>query len=391
MTRRSICRCEEAKRAANRWQDELPRRVRVPIFRPIMTMRVLHIDTGSDWRGGQRQLFLLAQGLRESGYEPLVVAPPATLLAERLRSRGLAVSAVPMRAAWDLTAARRLRRLLRTWNPDVVHAHDDRGHALALAALVGTPDTPLVVTRRTTARPTPLGLQYGRRVSRYVAVSRAVRAALIDGGIDPVSVDIVPPGIAVPEPVDPRDWRRERGWPSNTVVCGVVGAVTGDEAAGLLEGIAAALPDAARERARLVLLGGRATGRRVVGGLDAFGAGHVDGGWAAIAGLDVVWHIARSQGLGTAALDAMAAGVPPIAFASGALPELIEHDRSGILVSDGDTKAFAAAAGRLIRDDRRRRILAAGGPASAARFDAGAMVQGYHRVYRSLFRELVPA
>ena len=353
-----------------------------------MTMRVLHIDTGSEWRGGQRQLFLLAQGLRESGYEPLVVAPPGTPLAERLRSRGLAVSAVPMRAAWDLTAARRLRRLLRTWNPDVVHAHDDRGHALALATLVGAPDTPLVVTRRTTAKPTPLGLQYGRRVSRYVAVSRAVRAALIDGGIDPVSVDVVPPGIATPELVDARDWRTECAWPPGAVVCGVVGAATGVEAAELLERIAAALPEAARECARLVVLGGRATGTCVVGGLEAFGAGQVEGGAAAIAGLDVLWHLARSQGLGTAALDAMAAGVPPVAFASGALPELIEHDRSGILVKDGDVKAFAAAAGRLIRDDRRRRILAAGGPASAARFDAAAMVQGYDRVYRSLFREL---
>ena len=356
-----------------------------------MAMRVLHIDSGTEWRGGQRQLFLLAQGLREAGWEPLVVAPPATHLAERLRTRGLAVAAVPMRAAWDLPAARRIRKLLRTWNPDVVHAHDDRTHALALTALAGDVEMPLVVTRRTTAHPTALGLRYGRRVSRYVAVSREVRSALIAGGIDPESIDVVPPGVPIPEPVSPRDWRRECGWPADSVICGVVGAMARDEGVEMLERIANRLHPVARERTRIVLLGGRASGRCAIDGIEAFRAGFVDGGTEALAGLDVLWHPARSHGLGTAALDAMALGVPAVAFATGPLPELIEHDRSGILVRDGDIRSFAAAAGRLVRDDRRRRILAAGGLALVGRFDARRMVDGYTQVYRSFFGQLAPS
>ena len=355
-----------------------------------MTMRVLHIDTGAEWRGGQRQLFLLAQGLRESGWEPLVAAPPATLLAERLRARGLAVASVPMRSAWDLPSARRLKKLLRTWSPDAVHAHDDRGHALALAALVGNADIPLVVTRRTPARPTPLGLRYSRRVARYVAVSREVRLALIAGGIDPEMIDVVAPGVPIPQAVAARDWRSECGWPPDVVVCGVVGALARDEGVEMLERIAARLPVVARERARIVLLGGRAAGRCSIGGVEAFRAGFVNAGTEALAGLDVLWHPARSRGLGTAALDAMALGVPAIAFATGPLPELIEHDRSGILVRDGDIRGFASAAARLVRDDRRRRILAAGSLALVGRFDARHMIDGYAQVYRSLFSQ-VPA
>ena len=354
-----------------------------------MTMRVLHIDSGTDWRGGQRQLFILAQGLREAGWEPLVVAPPGTLLAERLRSRGLAVAAIPMRSALDLPSARRIKKLIRTWNPDVVHAHDDRAQALALAALVGDTELPLVVTRRTTARPTALGLRYGRRVARYVAVSREVRSELVAGGIDPEAIDVVLPGVPILDAVTPRDWRREAGWPADTVICGVVGAMAREEGLEMLERIASRLTDAVRIRTRIVLLGGRAAGRCTVGGIEAFRAGFVNAGSEALAGLDVLWHPARTHGLGTVALDAMALGVPSVAFATGALPELIDHDRSGILVRDGDARAFAAAAGRLVRDDRRRRILAAGGLALVARFDAQHMVDGYARVYRSLFSQPV--
>ncbi|HUF26887.1 MAG TPA: glycosyltransferase [Gemmatimonadaceae bacterium] len=347
-------------------------------------MRVLHLDTGREWRGGQRQLFLLAQGMRERGHEPLVIAPPGSPLAERLRSRGLAVATVGMRGAWDLPAARRIRSLLRTWSPEIVHAHDARAHALALAALTGRPAPPLVVTRRAPAKPTQLGIQLGRRVSRYIALSRAVRAALIDGGIDAEEIDVIPPGVTILDGVPPRDWRDECGWPAGTVVCGVVGSLTSDQGGEMLARIAGRLPEPVRARARLVLLGGRGAGHRVIGGIDSFHAGHVGDGTAALSGLDLLWHASSSQGLGTAALDAMALGVPTIAYDLGSVSEIIEHDRSGVLVPPDDPRAFAAAAARFIRDDRRRRILAAGATARAAAFDAGRMVDRIHHVYQSL-------
>ena len=89
-------------------------------------LRVLHVDTAREWRGGQRQLLLLAAGLRDAGIEPLVVAQPASPLLHRLKSVGIASASFPMRSALDLIALRRLRRLIVTWRPHLVHAHDQR-------------------------------------------------------------------------------------------------------------------------------------------------------------------------------------------------------------------------------------------------------------------------
>ena len=317
----------------------------------------------------------------------MIAAPDAPLL-RRLRSAGIAAASVRMRGDWDLAAARRVRAVLRTWNADVMHAHDARAHAIALASLFGRRTLPLVVTRRVPFVPRGR-LKYGRRVARFIAISGAVRDALVAGGVDPSRIDLVYSGVPHPHVAIPRNWRAECRWPADSVVCGIVGAMTAEKGVATLAAIGGQLPDATRAQARLVLLGGQAAGSQPVGGIDAFRAGFVDEIHAAMAGLDLLLHPSSAEGLGTAVIDAMAIGVPPIAFRVGGLPELIEDGRSGILVPAGDTAAFAAAMDRLVRDAELRRSLAAAGPERAAEFSVERMVRGTQAVYDAvLTREL---
>jgi glycosyltransferase involved in cell wall biosynthesis len=348
-----------------------------------MGLRILHIDAGREWRGGQRQVLLLAQGLRDRGHEPLVVGVPDSPLLQRLRSRGVAAAAVPMRADWDLRAARRIRSLVRAWRPDVVHAHDARGHALAITSLLGS-DVPLVVTRRVAFTPRRVRFKYGRRIARFIAISEAVRDAMVRGGVARERIDVVFSGVPTPVVPTPRDWRAECGWPDGTVLCGVVGAMTVEKGVGLLAEVAGRLPPELRSRVRLVLLGGSSSGRCSIGGIEAYRAGFVDEIHAAMAGLDVLWHPSSAEGLGTAVIDSMALGVPPVAFAVGGLVELVQHERNGLLVRLGDLPGFAAAAARLIEDERVRRRLGDAGPARAAEFDVESMVDGTEHVYRTV-------
>jgi glycosyltransferase involved in cell wall biosynthesis len=346
-------------------------------------LRVLHLDSGREWRGGQRQVYLLARGLRDHGHEPLVIAAPDAPLIRRLRSAGIAAAAVRMRGDWDLAAARRVRAVLRTWNADLIHAHDARAHAIALLSLVGRPSLPLVVTRRVPFVPRGR-LKYGNRVARFIAISGAVRDALVAGGVHGDRIDLVYSGVPQPTVTNARDWRIECRWPADSVVCGIVGAMTAEKGVSALAKIGARLNQATRDRIRLVLLGGQAAGTQTVGSLNAFRAGFVDEIHGAMAGLDILLHPSSAEGLGTAVIDAMALGVPPIAYRVGGLPELIEDGRSGILVPAGDISAFAAATDRLVTDEMLRRTLAAGGPARASQFGVDRMIRGTQAVYTTV-------
>ena len=190
-----------------------------------------------------------------------------------------------------------------------------------------------------------------------IAISHAVRDALVAGGVDPSRIDVVHSGVPAPVVERPRNWRRECGWPDECVICGVVGAMTVEKGIDLLDSIARQLPDEARDRVRLVLLGGASAGLTTIGGVPAIRAGFVDEVHPAMAGLDVLWHPASSEGLGTAVIDAMALRVPPVAFRVGGLPELIIDRECGILVAPGDTAAFAVAATELVREEGLRKRL----------------------------------
>jgi glycosyltransferase involved in cell wall biosynthesis len=80
------------------------------------------------------------------------------------------------------------------------------------------------------------------------------------------------------------------------------------------------------------------------------------------------------------AMEALAAGTPVIAFSSGALPEIIEHGRSGFIVKDVDEMAAAIDAADSLDPDECRR-------AARSRFAAGPMVERYMETYSRLIED----
>ena len=94
--------------------------------------RILHVDSGRSWRGGQRQVFLLATGLRDLGYRTLIVAPTGSPLIRKADQAGLPTYRLTLRGEWDIRSARELRAVAREWSADIVHAHDARSHSIAL-------------------------------------------------------------------------------------------------------------------------------------------------------------------------------------------------------------------------------------------------------------------
>ncbi len=344
-------------------------------------LRILHVDSGTSWRGGQRQVLLLALGLREKGHEQFLIGAHGSPLVEHARREGLAISGIPMAADWDVRAARRIRARMKAWNVEVVHAHDARAHALAMIALIGS-HIPLIVTRRVPFTPRSVRVKYGHRVTRFIAISHAVRRAMMGGGVKGSRISVVHSGIAKrAKPVVPRDWRAELGWPKDSVICGVVGAMSAEKGIDLLESIGLALGPAARVRARILLLGGSVDDVREAGGIPAHSAGFIDDIYPAMAGLDVLWHPSRAEGLGTSVIDAMSLGVPPVAFAVGGIPEVIEDGVSGLLVPENDVAEFARAASKIIDDPVLRHELGQGAQLRATTFGAEEMTKGTEAVY----------
>jgi N-acetyl-alpha-D-glucosaminyl L-malate synthase BshA len=86
-------------------------------------------------------------------------------------------------------------------------------------------------------------------------------------------------------------------------------------------------------------------------------------------------------------LEAMCFGCPSVATRVGGIPEVIEHEATGMLVPFGDTAALAHAVEGLIKDPARRTALGRAAKRRARElFSAGVIVPRYEALYRRIGR-----
>jgi glycosyltransferase involved in cell wall biosynthesis len=85
------------------------------------------------------------------------------------------------------------------------------------------------------------------------------------------------------------------------------------------------------------------------------------------------------------ALEALAAGRPVVASASGGLPEMVRDGETGLLVPPGDAAALAKALRRLADDEPLRNQMGTAAAADAAdRFSLSRMLDAVEAVYKTL-------
>ena len=293
-----------------------------------MTWRILHLDSGREMRGGQWQALRLIDGLRRQGADCTLLAPGGAPLF--CKAREMALDVRPL----GLWAVARLSR-----QSDLVHAHDARTHTLA-ALLAGAP---LVVSRRV-AFPLRSRWKY-RHASRYAAVSQFVKRVMIEGGVPDEKISVIYDGVPLRDAVPGGEH--------------LLAPASEDPLKGT---------DLAREAARLA-------------GVPLHLSRDLE---ADLAGARLFLYLTRSEGLGSAVLIAMAAGVPVIASRIGGLPEIVCHRENGWL-TENDPEPVAAAIRELLTDRALARRLAARGRQTVAeKFSLDQMIDNTIRLYRQV-------
>jgi glycosyltransferase involved in cell wall biosynthesis len=355
-------------------------------------VRVLHVDSGREWRGGQNQVRLLCRELtRESGIAVQLATRRGGELARRATAAGVAVHGLPWALGLDPRAMWSLSRLMRRFQPDIVHAHDS--HALSVAVTASrllarrrrddsTRRPRLVATRRVDFH--VRGASAWRRTDRVIAISAAVKRVLVADGLNPRDVAVVPSG------VDPDEVCR-----SAERVLGIRGRLGLPVSAPLAVNVAALVDHKDQETliraaatARVIhpdlhwAIAGEGRLRRSlqaeIARLDLRDRvhllGYIEESDALIREADVFVMSSKEEGLGSVILHALALGKPVVATAGGGIPEILPPEA---VVPVGNHEALG------------RKVAAAlARPASPVslpeRFTARAMAQGVLAVYRSL-------
>jgi len=359
----------------------------------------LHIDTARTWRGGQNQVLVTVLGMRSAGHRAMLVAHPGGELRERAKE-GLELLPLAPRTEMDLSAAWRLSRAIKTLKPDIVHAHDPHGVAMAALALSMSTQpkrAPLIAARRVDFRLKRNALSRWKydQVDCFICASDAIRRMLVSDGVPDARTVTVHEGIDLGRvAAAPRAPLHEELWlPHGSPIVGNVAALVAHkgqrhlvEAAAL---VVRQVPDA-----RFVIAGEGELRAALEHQIKHLGlekhvvlAGFRPDILSLHKAFDVFVMSSVTEGLGTSLLDAMACGKPVVATAAGGIPEVVSAGQTGFLVPPRDHRAMAEAIVTLLRDEGlRRRMGDAGLSLARARFTAERMVQETLRVYERAAR-----
>ena len=326
----------------------------------------LHIDTARTWRGGQGQVMHTVMGLRARRQRAALVANPDGELYRRM-SEGTDLIPLAARNEIDLAAAWRLSRILKQLRPDVIHAHDPHGVAMAATALSMASPSPapaLVASRRIEYRIAHNSFSRWKysRVDCFVAISEAVRQRLVADGIPRDRTTVVHEGVDVERIVHLQAANVHAAFflPTHAPIVGNVGALVPQKGQQHLIDAAAivvrAVPDA-----RFVICGEGELRTALEDQIKrkhlerhVFLAGFRPDVLELLKGFDLFALSSLHEGLCTSLVDAMAASKAAVATRVGGVPEVLVDGQTGYLVPARDHDAMADRIIALLKDDARR-------------------------------------
>lgn len=313
-------------------------------------MRIAHVDTERTWRGGQQQVLSLIEGLKAKGHQNFAVVRKGSALAERLAGVCPLFEVDPW-GEWDFIAAHRVNRFLKREKIDVVHAHSGHGVALASFSTAGT-RIPVIATRRVDFHLAKnfLSRWKYRKLRKIVAISEGVKTILLQDGIPPNQITLIPSGIDFKrhQGIQPFS-KEEMGVPPEAKVVGQVAALAPHkDQATFLKAIAILKEKDPRVRAVIVgdgPLRAELEELSIALGINSVVSffGFREDALRCLASFDVFCLSSQEEGLGTSLLDAMALGVPIVATQVGGIPDVVQDGVTGTLVPPRDPERLAQA------------------------------------------------
>jgi glycosyltransferase involved in cell wall biosynthesis len=354
-------------------------------------MKVLHLDSGLEFRGGQQQVLQLAIGLAQVGVEQQLVLRSGSVFDRRATEANLPFTTLPFRSEMDLVSALQLRTVIRRFQPQIVHTHDARTLGLAALAWAMGARSRIVAARRVAfpLRRNPLtAMKYRVVARRIVAVSQFVRDLLVASGIDSSRVDVVYDGYDLNRIGQRSNSRQGLGVAAEACLIGCAGQFVAEKGHEYLIRAFARIRQIIPSSILLLLGDGELKDNylrlveqlRLEGRVKFFG--FVPDLESVLPALDLFVFPSVYEGLGSSLLVAMACEVPICASRTGGIPEIIQDGVTGYLFNPGDVDAITHSVLAALQSPERSRHLAeAAAKVVVQRFSVTHMVEATREVY----------
>jgi len=365
-------------------------------------LKILQISSASSFGGGERYLADLTNALVERGHELYVAVRPHSPIPRHLQLPANRITTLPLRNALDVPSAHELERFVRRNEIEIVHAHMARDYSLASYAARRNSKAKFIATRHVLFQLNRLHRHTLARATRVIAVSNAVAHELrASGVVAEKQIVVIPNGIDVERfsraraGFDRVQFLRSMGLPVDCLLVGSIGelrtlkrhddfiraaaliAERFPETQFVLAGIDTSASGEVRKQLQALVNESGLSDR-------FYFLGWLDEAEKLLCAMDVFVSASATESFGLAIVEAMAAGTAVVATATEGAREVIEHQKTGLLVPIGNVDQIAASVINLLTDPEKRHTIATKSTQTAAtKFSLTRMVDEVLKVYRS--------
>ncbi len=356
-------------------------------------MKIVHTESSLGWGGQEIRILSEAEGMRARGHQVVIVAPGRARIYGEAQKRGLDVVALPM-ARKTLAGFRAVRRWIAENPCDVVNTHSSTDSWLVAAACRTLREKPPIVRTRHISAAIPNNMTtrwlYTRAARQIVTTGESLREQLVrDNGFPPERIVSIPTGIDSQRfaPGDRLAARRDLGLPEDAILIGIVATLRSWKGHRFLIDAVASLK---RQDFRLVIVGDGpqrdALQMRIAErGVEDYirMAGNQDDVRPWLRSFDIfALPSYANEGVPQALVQACLTGLPCVTTDIGAIPEVVKHDQTGLVVKPQDVESLAVAIERLADDPALRERLGRAARAHCERsFGYEAMLDRMERVF----------
>lgn len=320
-----------------------------------------------------------------------------TEVGDRAQAQGLTVEIVPCVGRFDWRAVAHIKRLVGKYEVDVLHTHGYKADLYGCAA-AWPGRVALVATchnwpsrSRSMRAYAALDRFAMRAFDRVVAISDPLMEILERSGIQVAKLDMIANGVETERFCDARATLRDVADGDDAPLIGFVGRLVPAKGGDILLRAAQRVLHS-HPKAKLVIVGdgpSRQEWELLASQLDISDrvvfAGVRQDMPGVYASLQLVVLPSLDEAMPMCVLEAMAAGKPVVATRVGAVPKLVDPNRTGVLVEPGDVDGLSAAILEVLDNPEWARHLGENGRARVTEhFSAGSMARRYVELYREV-------
>lgn len=354
-------------------------------------MNILHISSASGWRGGERQVNFLIEGLQDNNHSNYLMSPKNSVLSGKCGLQSPCLVDYKKGIISLFQNIKTLKKYCENNQIDIIHGHDSHAHTLLwMAYRFGDLQVKSVVTRRLI---NPIKKRSHNKynfpkIEKIICISHAVKKIIEPSILDNSRLAVIHSAIKTSHG---EDLNSDKGQNKDFVV-GYVAAFTQEKDHDtFLETAEFLLEEYPDVSFKFLLVGDGPLLKKIKRASEIFKdhitfSGFVEDVESKYLKMDLLLHTSKSEALGTAILDAMKFGMPIVSTNVGGIPEIVREGKNGYLFDIGDYQSMGKQIYNIATDKTLYDHLANNNRQILSNFDTSMMIQKTLNLYSEILR-----